>query len=323
MTPATRELRALAARHQSALGDDVTAVAVTGSVGRGDASPASDLDLWAVVPKSRAPHELELDGVPVTCFYESPELLADLSFLATVEVEHAFVLRDDDGTFAHAVALARRKRDLLARAAVDSAQDRALRELFRARRCAPQARVVALRTAADALAVLPLVARGHRRPPRMREAADALGAAAGHAFARVQGAAAVDADALQARWATFEDAVLDARAALELPALPSRPSRVVARKLEHGEHGDALLAARRALARHVLTPARRAGHPPLLWARDAAPKSVRLLARAWLDADWEATRAAFADLLDALPLDEHGGLRDEARVLLKRVDRSA
>lgn len=71
-------------------------VAVSGSLARGDARRGSDVDLWAIGPKSGRV-EGSVGGVPVTVFYSRPEELKSLAWLARWDTEHLVVLHDTRG----------------------------------------------------------------------------------------------------------------------------------------------------------------------------------------------------------------------------------
>lgn len=69
------------------------AVALTGSLARGDAGPGSDVDLWVVGDRERRRH-LERDGVPVTILEEPISVALSLERFSRVEVAQTRVLYD-------------------------------------------------------------------------------------------------------------------------------------------------------------------------------------------------------------------------------------
>ncbi len=255
-------LRALAEKARPLLGDDVQGLAVTGSAARGDATPGSDLDLLALVPRSRAPLDFVLEGVPATCFFESGHLLLDLTHLATIEAEHLVVLDDPTGVLADAQALAQAKQRTLLTAARTETQPRVQAHLAAADAAGSDlARTLAWRAATDAWALDTMLARGARRSMKWREGADILGPEGMAAHRRVHGWADVDVR----EWAT---ARLGERAAVLARSVeaglrdvigafdPARPT-AWARKLDAGEDLDAAAAARTWFYRVIWLPAQR------------------------------------------------------------------
>src|SRR6185436_12541122 len=75
------------------------AVAVSGSLARGDAGPASDVDLWAIGASSGR-DERFVGAIPVTVFSSTPKQLSDWRWVARWEVDALVILFDDRGDFA-------------------------------------------------------------------------------------------------------------------------------------------------------------------------------------------------------------------------------
>lgn len=77
----------------------VHAVAVTGSVGRGRATPASDVDLWLLWDRDERVH-LSLRGMPVTLLTQTFARAVTLENLALYDVDDLWVLHDPKLLFA-------------------------------------------------------------------------------------------------------------------------------------------------------------------------------------------------------------------------------
>jgi predicted nucleotidyltransferase len=79
----------------------VKALALTGSVARGDAGPASDVDFWVL--GNRNTREVlpnpAYTNVDVTLLWQTPKRALEDDTLLRFEVEDAFVLHDPDGLF--------------------------------------------------------------------------------------------------------------------------------------------------------------------------------------------------------------------------------
>jgi hypothetical protein len=259
---------------------------VTGSAGRGDASAGSDLDLWLVTDRPLPPRSLLFEDVPVTCFSESEALLTDLSYLATVEMEHVHIVDDPEGFLADCRAFAREKEHVLLRVATDEAfaQARATRARA-AEASSPMARVLAWRAHADATLLLAMLTQGARRAPRLREIAARFGDEARRLAGEAHDAdSRVDED-LEEPWGQAEVAARSTQRALELSGLDEDAFAAaragVQRKIDAGELGDAVLAARRHLGRYIVAPAAQRGPDGWAWAYSQAPVEVTSTVRYW------------------------------------------
>lgn len=91
------------------------AVAVSGSLARGDAGPGSDVDLWAIGPSSGR-DERFVGGAPVTVFRSTPRQLRDERWVNRWDVERLVVLFDARGDFARLRQRCARNRARLRRA---------------------------------------------------------------------------------------------------------------------------------------------------------------------------------------------------------------
>lgn len=146
MTPQSERLRLLAGRAAARFAQPGDAVAITGSVARGNARDDSDLDLWILGRRSgRLARTLE--GVSVTLLCQRPDEARELDNLCLYEVDDLEVLADPSGAFARLLKTWRRHRHRI-RADVKRASLAQIRwELERAGQGSPEHRAAFLRLA--------------------------------------------------------------------------------------------------------------------------------------------------------------------------------
>ena len=100
MTKQTVALREFAASKLKRIAQPGDAVAITGSVARGNARADSDLDLWILGNRSGRSVR-RLDGVNVTLLCQTPAEAERFENLCLYEVDDLLVLEDGTGAFAH------------------------------------------------------------------------------------------------------------------------------------------------------------------------------------------------------------------------------
>ncbi|MBN2362231.1 MAG: nucleotidyltransferase domain-containing protein, partial [Deltaproteobacteria bacterium] len=140
------------------------AVALTGSVARGDASVGSDIDLWVIGDRGGR-QQLMLDGVRVTLLRDTLDGALEIDRLCRFEVDDLVVLADEDGSFARIREHFDGRRLLIRSLVLAETEVALLDELAAAADGPPIARALALGRAALLLAKVEVYfARGWRVP---------------------------------------------------------------------------------------------------------------------------------------------------------------
>lgn len=114
----TQRLRLVAERLLPRLALPGDAVALTGSVARGNARADSDLDLWVLGRRSGRIHRV-IGGVNVTLLCQTPREAGTLDNLCYYEGDDVLVLRDRRGAFRRLLASWRRQRATIRRLIAD------------------------------------------------------------------------------------------------------------------------------------------------------------------------------------------------------------
>lgn len=250
-TPESLALRAVAAAFAARLvKQERCAVALTGSAARGNAGPASDVDLWVLGATSGREH-LVWSGTPLTLLRMTPREALRFEALCFYEVDDLLVLEDARGAFAQVQRAFARQRPAIRRAILEATLGDLHRELGRALEGSTWQRVVSARAAGLRLACLWLFLRTGWRVPRLstlqaqlpRPAVRALRSLLGlPARPAVTRAVAAGLPALQARakgWLARAR-----RRGYPLAELPPLPRELDAR-LRAREFDEALVLARR------------------------------------------------------------------------------
>jgi predicted nucleotidyltransferase len=159
-------LRAVAARYAQTL-DATTAVAVTGSAGRGDAEPSSDLDLWVISDDESVTHDV-FEGVPISVMRESEARVLEVEHLAGLEVDITHVVQDPAGVFARVLALYEQHAAAIRNNNIAGARERLSGLLEDSLEGTPQGRLWALRAAAHLAAALHIYEGTGRMMPKLR-----------------------------------------------------------------------------------------------------------------------------------------------------------
>lgn len=288
-------------------------LAITGSVGRGDADDGSDIDVWVLTPGAAPPLGRFLDGVPVTVFREDEALGLSLDHLAALDVEDAWVIEDPEGLFARAKALSREHAQKIRAYNLETSLLVAAKLIAMAERGSPTARAWALRKAAHRLAAALSYARTGRKASKLRHLEETLPPARFAALRRVHGLDELvpEAQALTAAARAlppFVDAFLHQEGIL---GPRTEAPHAAVRKLERGHVDDGLLQLRTFLQRHVIDPAHRASGARDMVARierRAPPPLASFFLRLFAvsDAGLDELRTAFSELLGVDP-----GIEDE------------
>jgi predicted nucleotidyltransferase len=278
----------------------VQAVALTGSLARGDWQAGSDVDLWVL--GNRSDRECFLRGdTPVTLLWQTPRQACLMESLTLYEVEDIWVLYDPAGHF-------RRVRAACARHAagirdfIVSGTARLIRELeASAAHASPAPAIATLRELARRAACLRIYLDWGWRVPRVRAFERHLASGVWRLFAQVQGLPprAGDWSRLLNHLEAHPQELRSWYAPRQHfpPELPT-PDHL-AWLAGHGRHADAWILVRQALLdvprRHRQSPAVRAAweivqgfhrQPPTeADARRCARLVARLLARLELD-EW-------------------------------------
>ncbi len=140
------------------------AVAITGSVARGNARADSDLDLWVVGARSGR-FVQRISGVSVTLLCQTPAEAEAFENLCLYEVDDLVVLEDASGAFARVAERWRKQRRRARAEIIRSTQAQVRWELERARQGSAMHRAAFLRFACWRLMCLRLfIDRGWRVP---------------------------------------------------------------------------------------------------------------------------------------------------------------
>ncbi|MEW5847523.1 MAG: hypothetical protein AB2A00_01870 [Myxococcota bacterium] len=235
-------------------------VAVTGSVGRGQPGPHSDVDLW-VLGHLDGRHHFFHRGVPVTLLLQTPEHAASLDNLCFYDVDDLWVLHDPHGHFARI-----RRRYALERARIHASIVAASREAIldaseHALIGSSWHRLMHLRELAWRVACLHVFATYGGRVPKLRHLQALLPP---HAFHDLTAALGLPRE--PRAWTRFLTAWERASASLiracggrrHAPHLVQEPARLAALRRHHAE-GDAVLHARRILEEALQEPLHRHG----------------------------------------------------------------
>lgn len=168
-----RQLLCSASFRNSALFRLGDAVAVTGSVARGNSTSDSDLDLWVLGARSgRFVHHV--GGVSVTLLCQRPREAAVLDNLCFYEVDDLKVLHDPRGRFTAIRRRWRQHRSTIRRMIVEATREDLAVELDRARWGSPLHRAAFLRMACWRLCCVWVFLERGWRVPRLHTLRDVL-----------------------------------------------------------------------------------------------------------------------------------------------------
>lgn len=218
------------------------AIAVTGSLARGDFAPGSDVDLWVLGPKN-ARDVVTGAGVPVSLLWQTVEHANSLEGLLLFEVEDAVVLHDPEGLLTALKDLAALRRQEL-HTWVRGSSAVLLTTLVDAVPAMPPAHAVAtLREVARRGAALGLFLERGWRVPRMRHFQRGLSGPAWKKLHQLL-ALSLDEKARGALPALLEEA---RRGPAPLKQMRLPEPALVERYLGAGRVGDALVTIRQGL----------------------------------------------------------------------------
>lgn len=131
MTQDALRLRAIAERILPRIAKPGDAIAITGSVARGNARADSDLDLWILGTRSGR-FLRRINGVSVTLLCQTPDEAAQFDNLCLYEVDDLLVLEDSSGAFAKLIEVWRKQRRRIRAEIIRSTQAQVRWELERA-----------------------------------------------------------------------------------------------------------------------------------------------------------------------------------------------
>lgn len=164
MTKHSERLRAFAASLLPRVAKPGDAVAITGSVARGNARADADLDLWVLGARSGR-FVKRIDGVAVTLLCQTPAEAARFENLCLYEVDDLQVLQDGSGAFAELIETWRKARRRVRAEIIRSTQAQVQWELERAQKGSALHQAVFLRFACWRLLCLRVfIDRGWRVP---------------------------------------------------------------------------------------------------------------------------------------------------------------
>ncbi|MFZ5468635.1 MAG: nucleotidyltransferase family protein [Myxococcota bacterium] len=218
---------------------DVFGVAVTGSLARGDFVAGSDVDLWVLGPKD-AREERMVGGVAVSLLWLELKRAKTPEALLRFEVDDAVVLNDVGGHFARLKDTSHQRRAELVSFAAHAAALSMHLVVTRAQAAPPELAVASLREVARRGAALVVFMERGWRVPRLRHFLRALRPPHFHRLIELL---ALPRD-VRPLLPLLRRALRDAPAVRELP-LPELT--LVRRYLDHGRHGDAVVAIRQGL----------------------------------------------------------------------------
>ncbi|MCK5690914.1 nucleotidyltransferase domain-containing protein, partial [Myxococcota bacterium] len=167
-TPLFRLHRAaLSVAEQLTLNPAVQAIAITGSVARGDTSPVSDIDLW-ILGNRNTRETFQHSRISVTLLWQTVDQALTDDTLLRFEVEDAFVLYDPDGLFRKVRALYWKRREEL-RAAMIRNTTKVIRDFIsQAQQQSPEAAIALIREAGRRSAALRIYLDLGWRVPKWR-----------------------------------------------------------------------------------------------------------------------------------------------------------
>lgn len=164
LTKHSQRLREFATRILPKVASSADAVAITGSVARGNAQADSDLDLWVLGTRSGRVVR-HLDGVSVTLLCQRPAEATQFDNLCFYEVDDLVVLQRGSGAFDRLLATWKRSRSRVRREIIRGTRAQIRWEFERAERGTPLHQAVFLRFACWRLLCLRLfITRGWRVP---------------------------------------------------------------------------------------------------------------------------------------------------------------
>jgi predicted nucleotidyltransferase len=237
-------LRAVALSYAQALGADAS-VAVTGSVGRGDAEAGSDLDLWVISDDEGVTHDV-FEGVPISVMRESKARVLDLEHLSGLEVDITHVVHDPAGIFAGVLALYAEHAAAIRAANLAGARERLRALLADSHEGTPQGRLWTLRAAAHLAAALRIYEDTGCMMPKMRHLHAHLPAAAHRMLRDIHGIdeVAPRAGELVQASSTIAERMNAQLAQLTHEALPVATPHNALLKLAHDDIEDGVLVLR-------------------------------------------------------------------------------
>ncbi len=216
----------------------VRALAVTGSLARGDFCAGSDVDLWLIGSRNRRVERL-VNGVSVSLLSCTPRRARSLEGLLRFEVDDAAVLHDPDGILAELKRTSRARREEL-RGHMLRASALPMTWLARkATEAKPPLAIAALRELARRGAALSLHDRYGWRVPRSRHFRSGLPASASALLFRTL--------ALPAEPHWRAKLIAARRGRPPVPELPFADEAHIERYLANGRAGDAVLSLRQSL----------------------------------------------------------------------------
>ena len=217
---------------------DVVAVAVTGSLARGDFSAGSDVDLWVIGSKDTR-EERQVEGVAVSLLWSTPHRARSDDALLRFEVADLVLLVDPLGFFRGLQDLAVARQQPLEEFLVQASAAAAQWLLGSVGRTAGLD-VAALRELAHRGAALGTLLDRGWRVPRLRQFQRVMSPGAFRRLQRILGLPKLDARVLPllTRARRGRDAV---------PGMPLPEEAEIARYLAAGRTGDAAIALRKGL----------------------------------------------------------------------------
>ena len=248
-----QQLRALALRIAGSQEAEWLAVAATGSAARGDASEASDLDLWAIAAHDEV-LDFEQEGVPVTVFAQTLETARHLDNLALFEVDDLWIVRDPEDLFADIRERYRSHREELRRRIIDATVANTFTMMQLAHRHSGLAAHVNLLEAALSVASIEPFLRAGRRVSKYRHFADEYQPAV---LAAVRESLWLERERYEPgaleEWVCQMSVVADRLLRSRGLRTPSHPGAAL-KKLQQGAIEDGVLALRKHLEDEVSVP---------------------------------------------------------------------